>query len=65
MTTDLYPKTNWQDIIQATEANQAAISYSQHHLLKPADRFVKRHVGPRSAEVNKMLETLGYPRWMS
>lgn len=59
MTTDLYPKTNWQDIIQATEANRSPIPFQQHHLLKPADRFVKRHIGPRSAEVNHMLEVLG------
>ncbi|MCP4422114.1 MAG: aminomethyl-transferring glycine dehydrogenase [Chloroflexi bacterium] len=59
MTTDLYPKTNWQDIIQATEANRAPIPFQQHHLLRPADRFVKRHIGPRSAEVNHMLEALG------
>lgn len=59
MTTDLYPKTNWQDIIQATEANRAPIHFQQHHLLKPADRFVKRHIGPRSADVNHMLEALG------
>ncbi len=58
MTTELYPKTNWQDIIEANESNRAAISFRQHHLLKPADRFVKRHVGPRSADVSKMLETL-------
>ncbi len=59
MTTELYPKTNWQDIIEANEANRAAISFQQHDLLRPADRFVKRHIGPRSADVSKMLQTLG------
>ncbi|MGB1252136.1 MAG: aminomethyl-transferring glycine dehydrogenase [Candidatus Promineifilaceae bacterium] len=58
MTTDLYPKTNWQDIIEANDANRSAIPFRQHHLLKPADRFVKRHVGPRSADVTKMLDAM-------
>ena len=32
---------------------------SNRDLLKPADRFVKRHIGPRSHDVTQMLDTLG------
>ena len=28
-------------------------------LLMPADRFVKRHIGPRSHDVTQMLRALG------
>ena len=52
-----FPKFQAYDIIEAShngEGNAAA----NHSLLKPADRFVKRHIGPRSHDVTKMLATL-------
>ncbi|CUS05003.2 glycine decarboxylase, PLP-dependent, subunit (protein P) of glycine cleavage complex [Candidatus Promineifilum breve] len=55
------PRANWQDIIEAhdEERGNGAIHLSNRDLLLPADRFVKRHIGPRSHDVTKMLRTLG------
>ena len=52
-----FPKFQAYDIIEAShngEGNAAA----NHSLLKPADRFVKRHIGPRSHDFTKMLAAL-------
>jgi glycine dehydrogenase len=55
-----YPQTNWQDFIEASrDAYAADASLSNLDLLMPADRFVKRHIGPRSHDVTHMLDTLG------
>ena len=56
-----YPKTNWQDFIEASHDASPTIQakMSNRDLLKPADRFVKRHIGPRSHDVTHMLDTLG------
>ncbi len=56
-----YPKTNWQDFIQARHepSPNGSSPLSNRDLLKPADRFVKRHIGPRSHDVTHMLEALG------
>ena len=60
MTISAYPKTNWQDIIEANEADSSnGAGLRKRDLLKPADRFVKRHIGPRSHDVTKMLDFLG------
>ena len=32
----------------------------QTDFLSPADRFVDRHVGPRAADIGRMLELLGF-----
>ncbi|MFQ5399183.1 MAG: aminomethyl-transferring glycine dehydrogenase [Anaerolineae bacterium] len=62
MTTFTYPKTNWQDIIEASEtASKGAAALSNRDLLQPSDRFVKRHIGPRSKDVTYMLNALGLP----
>jgi glycine dehydrogenase len=56
------PRANWQDIIEAHDddrANGGAIQLSNRDLLMPADRFVKRHIGPRSHDVTKMLRAIG------
>lgn len=55
-----YPRTNWQDFIEASqESSQISTSLlSNRDLLMPADRFVKRHIGPRSHDVAKMLRLL-------
>jgi len=58
------PRANWQDIIEA-HASQAdgrgngALHLSNRDLLMPADRFVKRHIGPRSHDVTRMLQAIG------
>ncbi len=56
-----YPQTNWQDFIEASSkpSPNGAAPFSNRDLLKPADRFVKRHIGPRSHDVTKMLQALG------
>lgn len=60
MTTPVYPKTAWRDIIEASEtASKGADALTNRDLLKPSDRFVKRHIGPRSKDVTHMLEALG------
>ena len=54
------PRANWQDIIEAhdEERGHAMPQLSNRDLLMPADRFVKRHIGPRSHDVTKMLQSL-------
>jgi glycine dehydrogenase len=60
MTTYAYPKTSWRDIIEASEnASKGADALTNKDLLQPADRFVKRHIGPRSKDVTHMLKSLG------
>ncbi|MCB8945565.1 MAG: aminomethyl-transferring glycine dehydrogenase [Ardenticatenaceae bacterium] len=60
MTTYAYPKSNWRDIIEASEnASKGADALTNRDLLQPADRFVKRHIGPRSKDVTHMLKKLG------
>lgn len=56
-----YPKTNWQDFIEASHESSpnGDSPLSNRDLLKPADRFVKRHIGPRSHDVTHMLDLLG------
>ncbi len=56
-----YPKTNWQDFIEASHEPSPNDNspLSNRDLLKPADRFVKRHIGPRSHDVTYMLDALG------
>ena len=55
------PRANWQDIIEAPDsaAGNGAPQLSNRDLLMPADRFVKRHIGPRSHDVTAMLRDLG------
>ena len=55
------PRANWQDIIEAHDENRgtAAPQFSNRDLLMPADRFVKRHIGPRSHDVTAMLHEIG------
>ncbi len=54
------PRANWQDIIEAhdEERGNGAPQLSNRDLLLPADRFVKRHIGPRSHDVTKMIRSL-------
>lgn len=62
MSISAYSHSNWQDIIEANlvnDGNGAGLRNSD--LLKPADHFVKRHIGPRSHDVSKMLDFLGLP----
>ncbi|NCF67620.1 MAG: aminomethyl-transferring glycine dehydrogenase [Chloroflexi bacterium] len=60
MTISAYPRTNWQDIIEANRADTGnGTGFRNRDLLKPADRFVKRHIGPRSHDVTNMLDYLG------
>ena len=56
-----YPQTNWQDFIEASHdpSRNGASPLSNRDLLQPADRFVKRHIGPRSHDVTHMLDALG------
>jgi len=62
MTISAYPQTNWQDIIEAGRSgSDNGASLRNRDLLKPADRFVKRHIGPRSHDVTHMLDLLGLP----
>ncbi len=49
---------NWKDLIEAPGDNDGRAP-SNRDLLLPADRFVKRHIGPRSHDVVEMLNTLG------
>ncbi len=54
------PRANWQDIIEAhAEGAGSAPQLSNRDLLMPADRFVKRHIGPRSHDVSAMLGEMG------
>ncbi len=54
------PRANWQDIIEAhDEGTGSAPQLSNRDLLMPADRFVKRHIGPRSHDVSAMLREMG------
>ena len=60
------PRANWQDIIEAHDSGSShdkeaggAPQLSNRDLLMPADRFVKRHIGPRSHDVTHMLRTVG------
>ena len=60
--TTLSPRANWQDIIEAHDEKQSgngAPQLSNRDLLMPADRFVKRHIGPRSHDVTHMLRVVG------
>ena len=60
MTISAYPYTNWQDIIEANRPDTGnGVGLRNRDLLKPADRFVKRHIGPRSQDVTNMLDILG------
>ncbi len=52
----IFPTSNQLDVIEATGTETRL---DNHTLLQPADRFVKRHLGPRSHEVTHMLSTLG------
>ncbi len=62
MTISAYPQTNWQDIIEAGRSgSDNGAGLRNRDLLKPADRFVKRHIGPRSHDVTHMLDFLGLP----
>ncbi len=62
MTISAYPHTNRQDIIEANIAHtDNGTKLRNRDLLKPADRFVKRHIGPRSHDVSDMLDFLGLP----
>ncbi|MEJ2747261.1 MAG: aminomethyl-transferring glycine dehydrogenase [Anaerolineae bacterium] len=56
-----YPQTNWQDFIEASHepSSNGQSPLSNRDLLQPADRFVKRHIGPRSHDVTHMLDALG------
>jgi glycine dehydrogenase len=55
-----YSKTNWQDIIEAHDGDRSnGRGLRNRDLLQPADRFVKRHIGPRSHDVAHMLRLLG------
>jgi glycine dehydrogenase len=56
-----FPHANRQSIIEAEDEarNNGAPQPSNRDLLEPADLFVKRHIGPRSHDVTKMLQTLG------
>ena len=56
-----YPQSNWQDFIEARSdsSSNAQSNLNNRELLKSADRFVKRHIGPRSSDVTYMLEALG------
>ena len=54
------PRANWQDIIEAHDKDTgSAPQLSNRDLLMPADRFVKRHIGPRSHDVSAMLREMG------
>jgi hypothetical protein len=54
------PRANWQDIIEAHDGDSAyEPQVSNRDLLMPADRFVKRHIGPRSHDVTRMLQAIG------
>ena len=51
------PPLHADDIIEAGHNGQGAAP-SNHTLLLPSDRFVKRHIGPRSHDVTSMLDAL-------
>lgn len=54
-----YQKSEWREVIEASENGKGAAAVSNRELLRPADRFVKRHLGPRSQDVTDMLHALG------
>ena len=58
MTVSTTPHWQAYDIIEANQ-NGMGKQLDNHTLLQPADRFVKRHIGPRSHDVTKMLAALG------
>ncbi len=49
---------HWKDLIEAPNGN-GAHAVTNRDLLLPSDRFVKRHIGPRSHDVTAMLNDLG------
>jgi glycine dehydrogenase len=51
------PRIQAYDLIEAG-TNGDGKPPANHTLLKPADRFVKRHIGPRSHDVTEMLAAL-------
>jgi glycine dehydrogenase len=51
------PQIQAYDLIEAS-TNGNGKPPANHTLLKPADRFVKRHIGPRSHDVTEMLAAL-------
>jgi hypothetical protein len=53
-----YSKSEEDVIIEAGENGKGIAAISNRELLKPADRFVKRHIGPRSHDVTEMLHRL-------
>jgi glycine dehydrogenase len=54
------PRANWQDMIEAQgDESGKRPQPSNRDLLMPADRFVKRHIGPRSHDVTRMLQAIG------
>jgi len=42
-----------------TNHNGTGIHNGNRELLQPLDQFVQRHLGPRTAEIEQMLETIG------
>jgi glycine dehydrogenase len=58
--TNTNPRANSQDIIEAHDDGTVnGSSLRNRDLLMPADRFVKRHIGPRSHDVTRMLQAIG------
>ncbi len=57
MTTSTLSQLHLDDVIEAGH-NGHEESPPNHTMLLPADRFVKRHIGPRSHDVTAMLESL-------
>jgi len=53
------PPAHWQDLIEVHDEAGAAPVVANRDLLAPADRFVKRHIGPRSHDVTAMLHDIG------
>lgn len=62
MSDSTFSTTNWQDIIESHNGHSDnGRGLNNRDLLMPADRFVKRHIGPRSHDVTAMLHALGLP----
>lgn len=62
MSDSTFSTTNWQDIIESHNGHGSnGRGLNNRDLLMPADRFVKRHIGPRSHDVIAMLHALGLP----
>ena len=57
MTISTSPRLHVDDIIEAGH-NGPGEAHPNHTLLLPSDRFVKRHIGPRSHDVTAMLDAL-------